>query len=82
MSLNFPSAHSAKLKSAAINEDWLFHLYYDNDDDGDEDGFITLSGKDRTVSSLFYYGIVVDSGAITKRLDDIYAKHQIGWGKF
>ena len=69
MSLTFPAAHSAKLKSSSVTEDWLIQLYYDNDDDGVEDGFIGLSGSDRVVTSVQYYGIVSDFGSISRSID-------------
>ena len=63
MSLTFPAAYSAALKSSAINETWLFQLYY-----ADETNFVGISSVDQTVSSKQYYGIVSDPGTIKRRI--------------
>ena len=72
MSLTFPAAYSAKLHSSSIDVDWLFHLVNDNA------GVVYLASKDRTVGSNRYYGIVEDSGEITRELDLINCVASIG----
>jgi hypothetical protein len=72
MAITFPAAHSAKLKSSSVDIDWLFHFKNDNA------GYVYLSSKDRTVGTNRYYGIVEDSGEITRDLDLINCKASIG----
>ncbi len=72
MSLTFPAAYSAKLHSSSIDVDWLFHFKNDNA------GYVYLASKDRTVGGNRYYGIVEDSGEITRELDLINCTASIG----
>ena len=63
MSLTFPAAYTAALKSSSVNEVWLLQLYY-----GDESSFIGLSTSDQIVSSVKYYGKIESWGALTQRI--------------
>ena len=72
MSLTFPAAYSAKLHSSSIDIDWLFHFV------NDSAGVVYLASKDRTVSSNRYYGVIEDSGEITRELDLINCTASIG----
>ena len=72
MSITFPAAYSAQLKNSVIDVDWLFHFKNNND------GYVYLSSKDRTVGTTRYYGIIEDSGEISKDLDLINCKASIG----
>ena len=73
MSLTFPAAYSAKLKSNAYGVRWLFHFKNNN-----ASYVYICSGSDHTVGSNRYYGIVQDPGEITKDLDLINCKASIG----
>jgi len=70
LSLTLP----AESKNAAISIDWLFKLYYT--DEGAND-WIGISSNDRIVSSNQYYGIVQDSGEISKELDLLNSKASV-----
>lgn len=70
--ITYPAAHTAKLKSSVIDIDWLFHLKNDNA------GYVYIASKDRTVGSNRYYGIVEDSGEISRDLDLINCKASVG----
>ena len=66
MSITFPAAYSAKIKNRSVTVDWLFQLYYDNEGAND---WIGIAEKDRDVSSVHYYGNVIDSGLILSEID-------------
>ena len=72
MSITFPAAHSAKLTKSTVDIDWLFHFVNNNA------GVVYLSSKDRTVGNNRYYGIVEDSGEISRDLDLINCKASVG----
>ena len=72
MSITFPAAYTAQIKNSVVDVDWLFHLKNNNA------GFVYLSSKDRTVGTTRYYGVVEDSGEISKDIDLINCKASIG----
>jgi len=72
MAITFPTVYSRNLKSSSVDIDWLFHFK------NSAAGYIYLASKDRTVGSNRYYGVVEDSGEITRDLDIINCVASIG----
>lgn len=64
MSLTRSNAYIYAAKNNAMAVDWIIQLYY-----GDESAFIGLSGKDRLIGGVQYYGIVTDFGEIIHSID-------------
>ena len=64
MSLTFPAAYSAALKSSSVQENWYVKLYY-----GDESSFLGLSDVDLDVSTDHYFGVVEHWGDIAEEID-------------
>ena len=60
-------------KNSAAKERWLIRLYY-----GDESNYIGITHRDLTIDSVFYHGIVIDSGEIVESLDLLKSKASIG----
>ena len=75
MSLTFPAAYSAQLKSSFLDEDWLFQLYYTAEGAND---WIGLASKDRIVTSVKYYGVVIDAGEISREIDLLNSSASVG----
>jgi len=72
LSITFPAAYSARLHSSSIEIDWLFHFVNDNA------GVVYLASKDRTVGGNRYYGVIEDSGEITRELDLLNCVASVG----
>jgi hypothetical protein len=63
MSLTIPSSYSTYVKKSAIKENWLFQLYYDSSN------FTGLAFYDTDVSSVHYYGAVLNRPVIREALN-------------
>jgi len=83
MSLTFPTAYSAITKLRTVEEDWLLHLFYDDESVSDR---ILLSGKNRIINTgdlpagftNYHYGIVEDFGEISRSVNLTESKASIG----
>ena len=73
MSLTESTVYEYTAKSQSFVYDWAIQLYY-----GDESSFIGLSGKNRTIDSVQYYGVVTDFGELTESIDLARSKATIG----
>ena len=66
MSLTLPDKYTAFARMNAPAEDWVIKLYYD--DEGAAD-YIGIAFQDVVVSSVQYYGVIVDIDDIHHKLD-------------
>ena len=64
MSLTQPTAYNYGTKTSAVEEMWYIKLYYDT-----ETSFLGLSDKELDISSVHYYGNVIDWGEIVETID-------------
>ena len=73
MSITFPAAYSAQLKNSSVDIEWIVHLKNDNA------GYVYLASSDRTIGSNRYYGLIEDSGEISRDLDLLNCKASVAF---
>ena len=66
MSLTLPDKYLAFARMNAPTEDWVVKLFFDDESAAD---YIGIAFKDVIVSSIQYYGVIVDVGSVDHKID-------------
>lgn len=64
MALTIPDFYKYSSFNTSVEEDWIIQLYY-----GNETNFLGISGKDRVIDGVQYYGIINEFNPIYSEID-------------